>query len=151
MGTAFNPGLIVKKEVLIKKERRLPIKGEVVVQKGNFVQPETIVARAFLPGELHAVKINDILSIEPNEVKEALKIKEGDEVKKGDLIPETKTFFGMFSSKCSAQFDGKIEYFSEVTGHLGLRKPPIPIEVNAYISGAVIEIREKESAIIETI
>jgi hypothetical protein len=150
MGTAFNPGLIVTRQAKIRKIRRLPIKGEVLVKVGDKVTPEQIVARAYLPGELHTVRINDILNIEPFEVKDTLKVKEGDNVKKGDILAETKTFFGLFKSKCTSPFDGKIEYFSPVTGHLGLRKPSIPVEVNAYIQGKVVDTIENEAAIIET-
>lgn len=150
MGTAFNPGLIVKRNTVVSKMRRLPIKGDVLVKEGDIVAPDTVVARALLPGELQTIKINEKLNVEPNEVKETLKVKKGDTVKKGDLIAETKMFFGLFKSDFKSPFDGEIEYFTEVTGHLGLRRPPVPVEVNAYIRGKVEKVVPKEAAVIIT-
>lgn len=150
MGTAFNPGLIVKKEIAIKKIRRLPIKGEVLVKNGDRVEYNTIVARALLPGDLHTIKLNERLNLEPFEVEETLKIKKGDKLKKGDCISDMKTFFGLFSSKYNAPFDGEVEYFSPITGHIGVRKPPVPVEINAYISGSVVDITSNEAATIMT-
>lgn len=150
MGTAFNPGLIVKKEITVKKTRRLPIKGEVLIKTGERVKYDTIVARALLPGDLHTIKLNERLNLEPFEVEGTLKVKKGEKIKKGDTIAHMKTFFGLFSSKYNAPFDGEIEYFSPITGHIGVRKPPVPVEINAYISGTVLDTIANEAAVIVT-
>lgn len=150
MGTAFNPGLVVLKDTLIRRVRRLPIKGEVLVKPQEVVDPQTVVARAWLPGDLQTVKVNETLGIEPFEVEPLLKVKEGERVTKQQVLAETKIFFGLFTSRCHAPFDGTVEYYSKVTGHLGIRKAPTPIEVDAYLRGWVVEVSEGESATIQT-
>ena len=50
MAHAYTPGLKVLHETKIDKERRLPLKGTVTVEKGKFVTPDDIVAKTDLPG-----------------------------------------------------------------------------------------------------
>ena len=45
MAHAYTPGLKVLQNSKIKKERILPIKGEVLKKKGDTVQAENIIAR----------------------------------------------------------------------------------------------------------
>ncbi len=150
MGSAFNPGLLVTSQTVVQKVRRLPLKGEVVVSKGQSVMPETIVARAWLPGDLVTIALNDALGLEPSEVSAALRVQEKDTVTKGQLLGEVKALFGLLTSKCSAPVDGAVEFISAVTGHLGLRRPPHPVEVNAYLQGIVVDLVEGEAVTVET-
>ena len=43
MAHAYTPGLKVTKKAVIRKTRRLPIPGEVLVEKGQKVSPDTIM------------------------------------------------------------------------------------------------------------
>jgi hypothetical protein len=52
---AYTPGLRVSDAATVRRERRLPLKGEVLVGVGESVAPETTVARAELPGNVLAV------------------------------------------------------------------------------------------------
>ena len=52
MGHAYTPGLRVAAETVVRRERRLPLKGDVCVAAGAEVGPETVVARYELPGHL---------------------------------------------------------------------------------------------------
>ena len=50
MAHSYTPGLKVLKKTIFKKERILPLKGEVLVKSGDSLNPETIVASTNLPG-----------------------------------------------------------------------------------------------------
>ncbi|MBI4640395.1 MAG: hypothetical protein HY731_06855 [Candidatus Tectomicrobia bacterium] len=149
MATAYTPGLRVSPYTTIEKVRKLPLKGKVLVSVGEEVSPQTIVARTELPGDLETVRVNEILGIDPIETKETLKVSVGDQVGQGDLLAEVKSFFGLFTSSCRAPFDGAVEYFSEATGHMGIRKPPIPVDLYAYVSGTIKELIPEEGVIVE--
>jgi len=41
MAQAYSAGLMVTENIVLKKERVLPLKGQVLVKKGDFVQAET--------------------------------------------------------------------------------------------------------------
>ena len=49
MAHSYTPGLKVLKKTLFKKERILPLKGKVLVEKGDTLATDTIVASTNLP------------------------------------------------------------------------------------------------------
>jgi hypothetical protein len=150
MATAYTPGLTVSPDTLIRRTRRLPLKGEVVVSAGDPVAPETVVARALLPGVLRTVKAAEILGLEPHELPPALRIRQGEGVTAGQVIGETRSFFGLFRSECRASASGTVELISPTTGHIGIREAPTPVEVTAYVRGTVAEVHPGEGVVIET-
>lgn len=150
MAHSYTPGLKVLKKTLFRKERILPLKGKVLVAKGDTLSPDTIIASTNLPGNVQMLKVNNILNIEPRDVVDCLVVKEGDAVKKGDMIAETPGVFGMFKSSVESPVDGTIESISESTGRVVVREAPIPVEVDAYVSGTVDEVIEKEGIILRS-
>jgi len=143
--------LTVSAEALIRKTRRLPLKGEVLVEVGEEVRPETLVARTELPGNVTIVRAADQLGVLPAELEEVLLVRVGDAVEAGQKIAETKGLFGRwFKNSLHAPVTGTIEHFTEVTGNLSIRHPPKPVEINAYIQGVVAEVMPEEGAVIET-
>lgn len=149
MGTAYTPGLTVSARTVIEKTRRLPIKGQVLVEVGQEVAPADAVARAELPGNVETARLAEALGLEPGEVAAKLLVAEGDAIEEGQLLAEARFFFGLFKSEAHATCSGQVDFFSPVTGHLGVRKPPIPVEVNAYISGRVKEILPEEGVVVQ--
>ena len=150
MAHSYTPGLKVLKKTLFKKERILPLKGKVLVEKGDSLSPDTIVASTNLPGNVQMLKVNNILNIEPRDVVDCLVVKEGDNVKKGDIIAETPGVFGMFKSSVESPVDGTIESISDSTGRVVVREAPIPVEVDAYVSGTVDKVIEKEGIVLRS-
>jgi hypothetical protein len=61
-----------------------------------------------------------------------------------------KTFFGVFTSRSETPVSGAVEFISEVTGNVGIRHKPTPVELLAYIHGRVAEVLEGEGAVVET-
>ena len=150
MAHSYTPGLKVLKKTLFRKERILPLKGKVLVAKGDELSPDTIIASTNLPGNVQMLKVNNILNIEPRDVMDCLVVKEGDTIKKGDMIAETPGIFGMFKSSVESPVDGTIESISETTGRVVVREAPIPVEVDAYVSGTVDEVIQKEGIILRS-
>ncbi len=150
MATSFTPGLRVADNTVIVKERRLPLLGEVGVAMGDSVSHNSIVARTDLPGDIYPVQVAHVLGVEPAELEEAMFKKEGDTVSKGELIAQTSSFFGLFKSNCNSPIDGSVESISLRTGQVILQRPPVPVEVNAFMDGEVIEVHEREGVTVRT-
>ena len=150
MAHSYTPGLKVLKKTIFKKERILPLKGDVLVKSGDQLTPDTIVASTNLPGNVQMLKVSNILNIDPKDVVESLQVKEGQEVKKGDIIAETSGIFGMFKSSVESPVDGTIESISQSTGRVVVREAPIPVEVDAYVSGVVDEVVENEGIVLKS-
>ncbi len=150
MPTAYTPGLHVSDHTVIRAVRRLPLKGEVLVQRGQRVTAETVVARALLPGNVQTLRAAEQLGTTPNEVERLLKKPVGETVQAGELLAETKGFFGLFGAKLVCPFDGAIEYLSPVTGTLGIREHPQPLNLAAHIAGIVEEVIPDEGVTVVT-
>ena len=150
MGSAYTPGLTVSGDIIVRRTRRLPIKGEVLVKAGDPVEPDSVIAQAMLPGALQTLKLAEKLGVEAREARGFFTLKEGEPIKEGDVVAETKGFLGMFKSTVTSDYTGTVEQISDVTGNVLIREPSIPIDVKAYIKGAVAEILEAEGAVIET-
>jgi len=150
MAHSYTPGLKVLHSSVVEKVRRLPIKGKVIKSIGDKLLPDEVVATTDLPGNVRIIKIASILSIGPSDIFDSLKVKIGEKVKKGDLIAQTEGIFGFFKSEVFSPIDGSIESISDVTGQLILREKPIPVEVDAYMSGIVKNIIPEEGVTIQT-
>ncbi|MCH7763938.1 MAG: hypothetical protein IIB95_09380 [Candidatus Marinimicrobia bacterium] len=150
MAHAYTPGLKVLHETKIDKERRLPLKGTVTVEKGQAVTPDDIVAKTDLPGNVQMVNVANQLNIDADDVKDAMLAKVGTLVSKGEMIAETKGLFGLFKSNVTAPVDGTIEVISDTTGQVVIREAPIPVEIDAYMTGFIKDVIPEEGVIIES-
>lgn len=144
MAHAYTPGLKVTDQVWLVKKRILPLKGDVIVSKGDRVEPDTVVAQTYLPGPVEPVNVANILGVPPEDIDECMLKKEGEAVKKGEVIARSASFFGLFKTECTSKTDGTIENVSHVTGQVLLRGQPMPVQVKAYLKGEVTAIHPEE-------
>lgn len=151
MGSAYTPGLTVSADTVVERLRRLPIKGEVLVSKGDKVKYDTVIARALLPGPLQNIRLSERLGVEPKEAPELCQFKVGEMVEAGQVVAETKGLFGKyFKNKITSDYTGEIESISTVTGNVLVREAAIPVEMTAYVDGTVIDVMPEEGATIQT-
>lgn len=150
MAHAYTPGLKVTERAVIRKTRRLPILGEVLVEQGQKVTPETIVARTKIPGNPNTVNVANALGLEPEDIEHFMVKKIGDQCKKDEVLALYKAFFGLFKHYARSPVEGVIEHISPVTGQVTLREPPIPVQVNAYLTGTVSEVLPREGVVVQT-
>ncbi|MCW3992619.1 MAG: hypothetical protein NWE79_07905 [Candidatus Bathyarchaeota archaeon] len=147
---AYTPGLKVKRLMAVDKERKLPIPGEILVKVGDRVSSDTIVARTEVPGDPVLVKVTLLLGVDNDEIRDFMTKKEGDPVKEGEIIGRYRMFFGIINRQVTSPIDGVIESVSDVSGQAIIRPDPVPVEVNAYIPGEVVEVMPGEGVVIET-
>jgi hypothetical protein len=146
----YTPGLKVSSQTVFRKERRLPLRGDVLVGVGQTVKAEDVIARTELPGNVQTMNVANKLSIVPEDIERHMAVKLGDWVEKGEVIAETRSFFGLFKAKCKMPVAGTIESVSGITGQVIIREKAIPVEVNAFVDGKVVEVFEGEGVLVET-
>ena len=149
MAAIFTPGLKVSERDVVVKDRQLPLEGEVCVEVGDLVKADQIVARTELPGKVFPVNIANQLGVDAGRLREFLNKKEGDSVEEGEIIAQTNGFMGFFKSDAKAVVSGTIESISAITGQVIFQAHPIPVEVDAYIDGRVVEVLKDEGCVVQ--
>jgi len=119
---------------LVRKTRRLPLPGEVLVKVGDKVSPDDIVAKISLrPGIPWVIPVSRLLGIEPEALPGAMMRKIGDQVKVKEVIARAEQ--GLYGRKeYESPTDGVIEDISPRSGRLvvreefGREEPPISLD-----------------------
>lgn len=149
MAAIFTPGLKVSERDIVIKYRQLPLEGEVCVQVGDLVKADQVVARTELPGKIFPVNVANQLGVDAARLKEFLNKKVGDSVEMDEVIAETPGLWGFFKSDAKAVVSGTIESISTITGQVIFQANPIPVEVDAYIDGRVVEVIPDEGCVVQ--
>jgi hypothetical protein len=146
MAHAYVPGLKVTAADTLRRQRILPLKGDVVVALGARISAETVVARTELPGPVKTLNVVNQLGIDAAQIDSVMLKKTGDAFKAGEVIAQNKPLFGLkfMQSRVVAEFDGTVENVSAVTGQVILRHPPRPVEISAYVDGVVDAVHPAE-------
>ncbi|HKM50546.1 MAG TPA: hypothetical protein VJZ75_05150 [Candidatus Bathyarchaeia archaeon] len=150
MAQAYTPGLKVKKFTIVSKTRRLPLPGEVLVREGESVAHDQIVARTQIPGGIHMMNVANILGVEPEDTNAYMQKKVNESVQIGEVIANRTSFFGLLKSIVRAPITGTVEMVSTVTGQVALREQNVPVELNAYIPGKIVQVIPREGVTIST-
>jgi hypothetical protein len=147
---AYTPGLKVREIAHVVKKRILPLKGEVLVEEGQRVDSELVVARTLLPGPVEPVNVANKLGLPPEDVRECMMKLEGDSIDKDEPLAMSKGIFGLFKSVCKSPVKGQVENISDITGQIMLRQDAVPVEVKAYIDGTISQVIPGEGVTVET-
>jgi len=152
MAHAYTPGLKVIPCTVLTKKRLLPIPGKVLSEIGQEVNALDFVAQTELPGKVFSVNIANRLGVSAGEILKYMVKKEGDQVKKGEIIAETHPWFleKLFKTTIDSPITGSIESITKITGQVLLREPPKLLPINAYIKGKIIEITPNFGVTVET-
>lgn len=150
MSKSYTPGLKVLKHSKVSKERLLPLKGKVHIDIDNEVESDTIVASTEIPGNVQMINMVNKLNVDPKQVLDCMLVDINEYVKKGQIIAQNKGLFGLFKTEVYAPIDGQIINVSKVTGQVVISEKPLPIEVDAYISGKINKVYKGEGVIVNS-
>jgi hypothetical protein len=150
MAHAYTPGLKIKSVETVRKERVLPIEGTVIVEVGDEVDFHSTLARTEIPGDAEILNVTEELGVDPGDVFDYSLKKEGDAFEEGELLAKYVAFWGLVKNFVYAPFSGTIDSMSGLTGQMIIRQHNVPLEINAYVKGRVVEVLPKKGAVIET-
>jgi len=151
MGQAYSAGLTVTENIILRKERILPLKGTVLVEKGQKVVADDVVAETLLPGKVVPFNLANKLGVTPDQLQKFIKIKAGQEITKETVLAESAGLFGtgLFKTIVHSPVEGEVESVSAVTGQILLREPRVPIQVKAFVDGIITDVIPDEGVVIE--
>lgn len=141
----YPPQTVAVRLTAIRRERMLPVPGEVVVQQGARVEPVDVVARADVPAGFRILNVARSLGIPASSAGKTLRVKPGDRVKRGQVVAVRR---GLLRRTCRSPIEGIVTGVGG--GRLLIEAPPSEVEVRANLYGFVAEVIPQWGVVIQT-
>jgi hypothetical protein len=132
---------------LARIERRLPLAGEVLVRAGQRVEPEDVVARAYLPGNPQVSNVARALMVPPVRVARAMRLEVGNKVSQGEVLAKSARLGGR---SYLAPISGIITAVDTETGYVTITPDPVTYELQATVRGLIMDVIPSRGVRIET-
>ena len=129
----------------VRRERMLPMPGEVLVHTGEQVEPTQVVARTHLPGDFRILPVARLLDVPASRVRRFMRVNLGDEVRRGQVIAARR---GLFARSVKSPIAGVMT--ASGGGRILIETQPTLLELRAYIYGTVSNVMEHYGVVIET-
>lgn len=140
----YPPETIVSPLKLVRRERMLPAPGEIMVEVGERVDPVRVIGVAHVPGSFHILNVAQIMGISNRAARRLLKVKVGQEVKRGQVLAGRG---GLGGRACKSPVDGKVT--GSGGGRLLIEAAPEDVEVRAGYYGTVAQVYPNRGVAIE--
>ncbi|RME36838.1 MAG: hypothetical protein D6793_05115 [Thermoflexia bacterium] len=140
----YVPSVIVSPLTVIRRERRLPAPGDILVREGDRVEAVQVIGQAFVPGEFRILNLAEALGVPRRAVRRYLKVKPGQEVRRGDVLAVRG---GLSRRVCRAPMEGTVTGIGG--GRLILEAPAQMVEVRAGCPGLVRRVLPREGVILQ--
>jgi hypothetical protein len=128
--------------------RRLPVPGEVLVQRGQQVAPLQVIARAEIAGRCTVINIAEQLGQPDVDMSHVLLKSEGDAVAVNELLATNNSKLPFSRRVVKSPVQGYITAIQQEW--VSIESEPSTVELNAFIHGVVAKIIPGYGAIIET-
>ncbi|MFW5713522.1 MAG: hypothetical protein ACOCYU_02505 [Brevefilum sp.] len=129
----------------IRRVRKLPFPGKVLVDEGQSVHPEDLIAEAELPAEIYRMDIARGLGVDPSKVLSCLVRDQGEELAQDDVIAECD---GAFPRLMRVPRAGKLLACRDGAALIAAEK--MTVGMHAGMIGVISEILPEWGAVITT-
>jgi hypothetical protein len=141
------PQPTIAANILVRRERRLPLPGEVHVRAGQRVEPSDTVASTTLAGELVRVEIASDLALSTSSVLRRLRISPGQPVEADEVLASRG---GVGSRESRSPVAGIFTGYDSASGLATITTPSEPVSVQAHLKGIITDLIPYYGAVIET-
>ena len=138
---------IVQPLLDIERERSLPVDGSIMLRRGQAATPVSVVARATVPGRLHAIDASNLLGVPAADVPKYLLVEPGTGLQKGTPILQKRGAMGR-NRRISTPTSGILKGVEH--GYVLFEERPRELEVRAMLTGRVSELLTNRGAKIQT-
>jgi hypothetical protein len=144
----FLPETRITPLMAIRRERLLPVRGEVLVRMGEWVEGVDVIARAELPSQRRVVDVAASLRVSADLVEQSLRKRLGDRVEANDILATHKGPLGVFRRSCRAPEGGTIAAVQG--GMIVLEAKSETLELRAHVRGQVVNVMPDRGVVIST-
>jgi hypothetical protein len=146
---AYHPFVTrVVPNLVIRRERMLPYRGEVLVGMGYRVQPPEVIARSIVPSEIHLLNVAKVLSVDSRDFSEYVHVGVGDDVAEGDVLAAPRGASRLFGRSYRSPVSGMVVGISN--GRVLVQSSSSTLELTALYRGTVINIMSGLGVIVES-
>lgn len=142
------PGRTINPNKKITVTRRLPVPGEVLVQRGQKVAALQVIARAELTRRYQIIDVARSLAQAEVAMEQVLRKAEGEAVAANEVVAESKRGLPFWRRVVVAPVAGRIAAIG--SGWIVLETEQTTVELYAFVNGTVTRIIPERGAIIET-
>jgi hypothetical protein len=132
----------------LRRDRLLPVAGEVIVEPRQRLEASDVVARALLPEHHKLVDIARKLGLPPEKADSAMLKEDGDTVKAGEAIARRKTLLGLLPRTARSPVEGRL--VAAAGGKALVAAMSQPYELRAGVPGMVVSILQGRGVVLET-
>jgi hypothetical protein len=129
----------------VRRERRLPAPGEIVVRKGDEVEPTQVVGRAQMPSQFRILPVARLMGVSVKKAEQALLVKPGDVLRRGEPVARLSR---LLSAPVKSPMEGVVT--ASGGGRLLIEAQPSIFELRAFIRGTVSNVYHGDKVVIET-
>jgi hypothetical protein len=133
--------------MVMRRERMLPVRGEVLVGTGSRVHPSDVIARTAVPSELHLLNAARALSLDSTELSPYMRVEVGARVEEGEVLACGSGASRLFGRSYRSPQSGLVVGISN--GRVVIQSAPRSVELAAHYRGTVINVMSGLGAIIE--
>ncbi len=142
----YPPETQVSSLATIRRERMLPLPGEVTVHVGQRVEPWDAVAQVDMPGGYRIVQVSQALKVQGSDVRQYLLKQEGDEVKAGEPIAIRG---GIFRRAVRSPVNGFLAAVG--AGRVLVEASTNLVQLRAGMRGRVASVKPRWGVVVETV
>lgn len=130
----------------IRRERLLPVPGQVLVSSGETVGPADVVARCQLPGEIRVIDVSQALGVPRDRVAGCLRKAAGDAIQVNEVLAASPGPLASLRKSCRSPVDGQV---AEIRKNLVLiESTATNLELRAHIKGQVTNVMPNRGVVI---
>ncbi len=134
---------------MLRRTRPVGRAATILVQPGEYVLPDTVVAQVEQPGRLHLVHAAAVLGVPPRTLARYVRVQAGQDVEQGELLAEYRGPLGLGRRQCHAQVAGTVAWISTESGCIAIVEPEPPDEIRAHLGGKVVATQPGAGVTIE--
>ncbi len=132
----------------LRRQRLLPLAGEVIVEQRQRVEATAVVARTYVAERHRLVDLARDLRLPAEKADAALLKKDGDMVRAGEPLATRKVLLGLFTRAARSPVDGRL--VAAAGGKALIAAISKPYELRAGIPGTVVTVVPSKAVVIET-